>query len=70
MATITAAQLKAVLKSCSDFSVVIDQMRELATVADAAQVSGAMLDQATINNMLAQYSVLKQSLVTIFNVMP
>ncbi len=70
MATITQAQLKAVLKACNDFSVVIDQIRELATIADAAQVSGATLDQTTINNMLSQYSVLKQNLVTIFNAMP
>jgi len=67
---ITQAQLKAVLKACNDFSAVIDQIRELATIADAAQVSGATLDQTTINNMLAQYSVLKQNLVTIFNALP
>ena len=67
---VTQAQLKAVLKSCNDLSVTIDQIRELATVADAAQVSGATLDQTTINNMLAQYSVLKQNLVTIFNTLP
>ena len=70
MATITQAQLKAVLKGCDDLSVVIDQIRVLATVADSAQVSGAILDQTTINNMLAQYSVLKQNLVSIFNTLP
>ena len=70
MATITPAQLKAVLTGCNNLSVVIDQIRELATIADAAQISGAALDQTTINNLLAQYSVLKQNLVTIFNTLP
>jgi len=70
MATITPGQLKAVLKGMNDLSVIIDQIRELATIADAAQVSGAILDQITINNLLAQYSVLKANLVTIFNSLP
>jgi hypothetical protein len=70
MATITPAQLKAVLAGCNNLSVILDQIRELATVADATQISGAALDQITINNMLAQYSILKQNLLTTANTLP
>jgi len=67
---VTQAQLNNVIGVCNQLSIVLAQIIKLATIARDAQIAGAALDQITIDNLLAQYTVLKTQLQTIFGTLP